>query len=76
MTTAGEGGAWGMAILASYMINKSSDEKLCDYLNNKVFADTKIKTLSPDKADVEGFEAFMKRYSKGLEIERAAVNNV
>ncbi len=76
MTTAGEGGAWGMAILASYMINKSSDEKLCDYLNNKVFAGAKIKTLSPDKADVEGFETFMKRYSKGLEIERAAVNNV
>lgn len=76
MTTAGEGGAWGMAILASYMINKEKDEKLCDYLNNKVFASAKIKTLAPDKADVGGFEEFMKRYSKGLAIERAAVENL
>ncbi len=76
MTTAGEGGAWGMAILASYMINKDAGERLCDYLNNKVFADAKIKTLSPDKTDVEGFEEFMKRYSKGLEIEKAAVKNI
>ena len=76
MTTAGEGGAWGMAILAAYMINKDEDEKLCDYLNNKVFANTEVKTLAPDKTDVEGFEEFMKRYSKGLEIERAAVNNI
>lgn len=76
MNTAGEGGAWGMAILASYMINKQADEKLCDYLNNKVFAEAEIKTLAPDMADVEGFEKFMKRYRNGLEIERAAVNNI
>ncbi|MBQ2799540.1 MAG: ATPase [Ruminiclostridium sp.] len=76
MTTAGEGGAWGMAILASYMINKDKDEKLCDYLNKKLFANAKIKTLAPDKADVEGFEEFMKRYAKGLAIERAAVENL
>ncbi len=76
MTTAGEGGAWGMAILASFMINKEADEKLSDYLTNKVFADAKIKTLSPEKADVEGFEEFMKRYSKGLSIERSAVDNI
>lgn len=76
MTTAGEGGAWGMAILASYMINKDKDEKLCDYLNKKVFANAEIKTLAPDKADTEDFEEFMKRYTKGLAIERAAVENL
>ena len=76
MTTAGEGGAWGMAILASYMINKDNDEKLSDYLNSKVFANAEIKTLAPDKADTEGFEEFMKRYTKGLAIERAAVENL
>ena len=58
------------------MINKDKDEKLCDYLNKKLFANAKIKTLAPDKADVEGFEEFMKRYAKGLAIERAAVENL
>jgi len=74
METAGEGGAWGMALLASYMINKGENETLEDFLNNKVFKNMTGTTLEPDQKDVEGFNEFMKRYTKGLPIERAAVD--
>lgn len=76
MKTAGEGGAWGIALLASYMINKKNDETLEEYLNEKVFADQEVKTMTPDPKDVEGFKKFMERYTKGLAIERAAVDNL
>ncbi|WP_226037081.1 xylulokinase [Aquibacillus saliphilus] len=75
METAGEGGAWGIALLASYMTNKANDETLEEYLNKTVFADKEGKTVSPDPKDVEGFEKFMERYTQGLAIERAAVEN-
>lgn len=75
MSTAGEGGAWGIAILASYLINKQNDEELEDYLNRVVFLENGGTTISPDPKDVEGFERFMERYKKGLAIERAAVDN-
>ncbi|WP_163192276.1 xylulokinase [Clostridium thermarum] len=74
METAGEGGAWGMALLASYMLNKASNEPLDDYLNNKVFTGQIVTKVEPDLKDVEGFDEFMKRYTKGLAIERAAVD--
>ena len=73
METAGEGGAWGIAILASYMMNKAKNETLEDYLDSKVFAGKEGVAISPDPKDVEGFEKFMERYKKGLAIERAAV---
>lgn len=73
METAGEGGAWGIALLASYMNNKAADETLDDYLVNKVFAGEEAIKIAPDAKDVEGFDTFIKRYSKGLAIERAAV---
>lgn len=76
METAGEGGAWGMALLASYMKNKADNETLDDYLNKNVFADQAVKTVSPDPKDVAGFEQFMDRYKKGLPIERASVDNL
>lgn len=76
MSTAGEGGAWGIALLASYMINKGADETLSQYLEEKVFAGQESETLSPDAKDVEGFDAFIKRYSEGLAIERAAVDSL
>lgn len=75
METAGEGGAWGIALLASYLINKEEGETLEDYLDHKVFAGNEGSTLDPDPAGVEGFHAFMERYMKGLEIERAAVDS-
>jgi len=76
METAGEGGAWGIALLASYMINRSENESLDDFLNNKVFSASTAYSVSPDKRDVDGFNEFMKRYVKGLAIEKAAVDNL
>ena len=73
METAGEGGAWGIAVLASYMMQKKEDELLETYLNDKVFAGQLGETLSPDPSDVAGFDAFLKRYNAGLAIEKAAV---
>lgn len=75
METAGEGGAWGIALLASYLVNKEEGEALEDYLDNKVFAGNQGTTLNPDPAGVEGFNVFMERYMKGLDIERAAVDS-
>jgi sugar (pentulose or hexulose) kinase len=74
MATAGEGGAWGIALLASYMLNKSKDEALETFLSEKVFANENSVTLNPDPEDVSGFTAFMERYEAGLQIQRAAVN--
>lgn len=76
METAGEGGAWGIALLGSYMINKENDETLEEFLNKKVFATQEVKTMNPEPKDVEGFEQFMERYKDGLAIERAAVDHL
>lgn len=75
METAGEGGAWGIALLASYLVNKEEGESLTQFLDDKVFAGNEGTTLNPDPKGVEGFNVFMERYLKGLEIERAAVNS-
>lgn len=76
METAGEGGAWGMALLADYMLNKDEEETLALYLSEKVFAGECGVRLKPDEEEVKGFEQFMKRYTAGLSIERAAVDSV
>ena len=76
MTTAGEGGAWGIALLAAYMLNKKDGESLEKYLADKVFAGQQSVTVKPDAEDVSGFNRFMKRYKAGLEIEKAAVNTL
>ncbi len=73
METAGEGGPWGMAILAAFMMQKGGRETLETYLNKKVFAGMKVADIAPDAADAAGFEAFNIRYQAGLPIERAAV---
>ena len=74
METAGEGGAWGIALLASYMLRKKKNEPLETYLSNKVFTGDNSTTIAPDQGDVDGFTAFMKRYKEGIAIERAAVH--
>lgn len=74
METAGEGGAWGIALLASYMLNRANGESLDDYLDNKIFAGEKGDTIAPDAKDVAGFDEFIARYRKGLPIERAAID--
>ncbi len=72
MKEAGEGGAWGMALLAKYMIDKydlSLDKWLCE----RIFKDAKISTVLPCSDDVSGFNEFMNSYSKCLDIEKAAI---
>ncbi len=73
METAGEGGPWGMALLACYMVQHADGEALEDYLSNRVFQACESTTIQPDESDVKGFEAFMHRYAKGLSIEKSAV---
>ncbi|HNB55092.1 MAG TPA: FGGY-family carbohydrate kinase, partial [Anaerolineales bacterium] len=72
METAGEGGAWGIALLAAYMRQKDT-EPLEAYLTHKVFATESGTTLAPDPRDVDGFATFMERYKAGLTIEKTAV---
>ena len=74
METAGEGGAWGIALLAAYMLRKEENEALEAYLNQRVFAGEESVTIAPDPADVAGFATFMERYKNGLVIERSAVD--
>lgn len=76
LETAGEGGAWGIALLASFMLNKNNKETLTDFLNNKVFNGSESYTLEPDPSDVKGFNEFTQRYRNGLPIERSAVENL
>lgn len=73
MDTAGEGGPYGMALLAAYMHNKVAGESLEAYLNAHVFADTKGTTLEPEKADVEGFNTYIEEYKELLQVEKTAV---
>ena len=74
MKSAGEGGAWGIAVLASYMLWKKEDEALPEYLENRIFAQAESSTITPNAEDVEGFKKFLERYQAGLSIERAAVD--
>lgn len=76
MQTAGEGGAWGMAILAAYMSQKAEGETLETYLDSKVFANQPVTTIEPNKEDIDGFNQFMKNYIAGLEIEKSACINL
>ena len=74
METAGEGGAWGIAVLASYMKMKEEGETLEHFLDQKVFAGQEAVTVSPDPEDAKGFDAFIGRYKLGLAAERGAVD--
>lgn len=76
METAGEGGAWGIALLASYMQERKEEESLGDYLAVHAFADKKGVRMEPDTADVKGFDTFLARYTEGLAIERVAVEHL
>jgi sugar (pentulose or hexulose) kinase len=76
MESAGEGGPYGMALLAGYLIWKDGAESLEDYLDRKVFADAKIVTLKADDDEIKGFADFLADYRKALAVEKAAVENV
>ncbi|MBR6044950.1 MAG: ATPase [Ruminococcus sp.] len=72
MQSAGEGGAWGIALLAAYMTREDRAQTLGDFLSGCVFKDMNGSTVSPDPACVQGMEAYMKQYKAGLAAERAA----
>ncbi len=76
MNTAGEGGAWGIALLAAYMSWRERGEALGDYLSRRVFAGSQGIRLEPVKAEVEGFEHFMEGFRRGLPLERKAAEYV
>jgi sugar (pentulose or hexulose) kinase len=71
METASEGGAWGIAILASYMAN-AKNETLTEFLDNKVFANVKSVEIAPNVKDVEAYDRFIERYKEGIPVERLA----
>ena len=73
METAGEGGPYGMALLAAYMVRKAENESLADYLDSKVFNNAKSSTLMATDDDVAGFNKFLETYKKALEVEKCAV---
>lgn len=73
MASAGEGGAWGIALLAAYQAREDRAQKLADYLNDRVFAGAAGSCMDPDAGDAAGFEEYMKLYRAGLSAERAAV---
>ncbi len=72
METAGEGGPWGMALLAAYLVHHAEGESLEDYLANKVFAASEGLVVAPEPKDVEGFRAFIDRFQKGIGMEQTA----
>lgn len=76
METAGEGGAWGIALLASYMVHKENGEELPEFLAEKVFAGETGTEMEADPEDVDGFNTFIERYKEGFVIERAAVDHL
>ena len=76
MESAGEGGAWGIAILAAYMVQKDRREQLSDFLGDRVFAKTRSVTIKPDKKDIDGFAKYMDSFAGLLEVEKTAVNSI
>lgn len=73
MDTASEGGAWGIALLAAYLVDRRPDEKLEDYLEMRIFKELYGETVMPCTEDAEGFKTFMKHYKSGLAIEKTAI---
>jgi CubicO group peptidase (beta-lactamase class C family) len=74
METAGEGGAWGIALLADYLVYHADGESLEDYLQDHVFNGMKQVTVSPDPADEKGFDRYMKRFVSCLPAQKAAAS--
>ena len=73
---AGEGGAWGIALLAAFATDGAPGQSLGDFLATEVFAAAPLTTLAPEPSDVAGFNAYMERWTAGLAVERAAVASI
>lgn len=76
METAGEGGAWGIALLASYLVSKKEHETLEEYLNTRIFKGEEGVKIDPIQEDIEGFAAYIKRFKEGIAIEQAAIKHL
>ena len=76
MKTAGEGGPYGMALLAAFLLLKGEGERLEDFLEKRVFAGVSGNTIQPDTAVAQGFDAYIRRYQALLAVERAAVESL
>ena len=74
METAGEGGPYGMALLAAYMDRR--EESLEEFLNRDVFASAKSTTLQPEQADADGFNRYLSAFKAGLAAEKAALETI
>jgi sugar (pentulose or hexulose) kinase len=75
LKTAGEGGAWGIALLASFMVGKQN-RSLADFLASEAFATAEKSTVEASEEDIEGFNVFLERYKHGLAVEKAAVQHL
>ena len=73
---AGEGGPWGMALLAAYMLYREEGEPLGDYLENRVFRDAAAETAAPDPAEAAGFSRYLERYRRCLIVEQTAIETL
>ncbi|MEE1347389.1 MAG: ATPase, partial [Bacteroidales bacterium] len=73
METAGEGGAWGIALLAKYAVDNADKLNLADYLDKRVFAGNNGTSISPTAKEVDGFNTYIEAYKAGLDIEKSAV---
>ncbi len=76
LDTASEGGAWGIALLALYRIQKQANEKLEDYLEDKIFRELSGETLEATPEEIDGFKVFTEHYIQGLDIERSAIKHM
>ena len=76
MDTASQGGPWGMAVLAAYLLYGRKNASLEDYLEWEIFAGQTGSTMEPDPAEAAGYEKFAARYKAGLPAEQAAVSSM
>ena len=76
METAGEGGPYGMALLALYMIAKKDNESLEEFLDNRVFKDAPVSRIMADESDIQGFREYVARYKKSLPVEEKAIETL
>ena len=72
MKTAGEGGAWGIALLGGYMVHNPKQLSLADYLEQEVFAGDQGSEIAPTPEEIAGFNAYIERYKAGLPVEKVA----
>ena len=73
MDTASEGGAWGIALLALYLVERAQGETLEAFLEKRIFSGMSGMTITPEAEEIEGFEKFMEHYRTGLAVEKAAI---